>query len=373
MFDGALALAATVVSLLIVASFFDDVTPPARFVALVVLVIHDLSLALRRLAPWAVLSVNAATGLVVVALGFNMVVLHVAPLIALYTVAAAEPRRRSLLAVAITLGALVAAELIAGWQSDLSTIAGNVIVVGVTWLAGSFAYQRHRYIAELETRTEELAAAREELANQAVTEERLRIARELHDVVAHSLSMIAVQSGVGAHVIDTQPGQAKQALSAIEAASRAALDEMRRLVGVLRDADAHIDLAPPAGLDRLGELARSVTESGTTVTVDVTGDARPLPAAIDAALFRVVQEALTNVVRHAHASAARVTIGYGPQAVRVEIVDNGTGSRTPLREGHGISGIRERTRLLDGTVDVESLRDGGFRIGVELPTNGPVA
>ena len=186
--------------------------------------------------------------------------------------------------------------------------------MAAAWLLGHFAHNYRAYAARLEERTAELEQAREELARRAVAEERLRLARELHDVVAHAMSVIAVQSGVGAHVADTKPQEAAKALAAIEATSRAALEELRRLLGVLRQEDEpQGDLAPVPGLADLDSLLAEVAKAGLAVKLQVNGTRPPLPAGVDLSAYRIVQEALTNVVKHAGPARAQVVVGYRDQ------------------------------------------------------------
>jgi signal transduction histidine kinase len=231
----------------------------------------------------------------------------------------------------------------------------------------------------MEERARRLEHEREERAAQAVAAERLRIARELHDVVAHSMSVIAVQSGVGNHVIDSQPAEAKRALAAIETTSRAALVEMRRLLGVLRpDGDDPSALTPTPGLADLPDLVGQVSGAGVHVKLAVLGDRRPLAPGVDLSAYRIVQEALTNVIKHGGA-AADVTLAYGPREVSVEVV-NSAGGRPggpagrpawpgALVDGHGLVGMRERVAVFGGEFAAGRLPGGGFRVAARLPAS----
>jgi signal transduction histidine kinase len=206
-----------------------------------------------------------------------------------------------------------------------------------------------------------------------VAEERLRLARELHDVVAHSISVIAVQSGVGAHVANTQPEEAAKALATIEATSRAALTELRRLLGVLRqEGEPEGSLAPVPGLADLDALLAEVAKAGLGVRLRVEGTPSPLPAGVDLSAYRIVQEALTNVVKHAGPARAQVVVGYGDHEVTVEVVDDGRGVAAPTgdgraRVGHGLIGMRERVAAFGGDLEVGPGPDGGFRVAARLP------
>ncbi|HZA82059.1 MAG TPA: sensor histidine kinase, partial [Actinomycetes bacterium] len=240
-------------------------------------------------------------------------------------------------------------------------------ILAAAWMLGDGARRRLEAIATAQQRAAELELARDELARRAVTEERLRIARELHDVVAHSMSIIAVQSGVGVHVLDSQPEEARKALVAVEATSRQALVEMRRLLGVLRqEAETRGSLAPAPGLAEVEALAAEVARAGVRVEVRIEGTPAKLPAGLDLSAYRIVQEALTNVVRHAGPATARVAVRYGPGQVAVEVVDDGRGG-APGDQGHGIAGMRERAALYGGTLEAGPLPGGGFRVAASLP------
>jgi signal transduction histidine kinase len=246
-------------------------------------------------------------------------------------------------------------------------------ILAAAWLLGHFAHNYRAYAAGLEERTAELERAREELARRAVTEERLRLARELHDVVAHAMSVIAVQSGVGAHVADSRPGEVGKALAAIEVTSRAALTELRRLLGVLRqDGDPQASLAPVPGLANLEGLLAEVAEAGLAVRLRVEGAPAPLPAGVDLSAYRIVQEALTNVIKHAGPAHAQVTIRYRDREVAVEVIDDGRGVAAVAGDGgkgtgHGLVGMAERVAAFGGDLEVGPRPGGGFRVAARLP------
>jgi signal transduction histidine kinase len=334
--------------------------------------LHTLPLAARRRFPGAVLALCVASGLTVAALGLSPMVLGVAILVAVYSVAAYGDRWVSLAGLAAAELGSVAVQLTPG-RFQAPTVVSNALVIGATWLLGHFVGVRRAYTARLEERTAELERTRAELARRAVAEERLRLARELHDVVAHAISVIAVQSGVGAHVADSQPEAAAKALAAIEATSRDALTELRRLLGVLRqDGEAQGDLAPVPGLADLDGLLAEVAEAGLGVRLRVEGTPSPLPAGVDLSAYRIVQEALTNVVKHAGPARAQVTIGYGDQDVMVEVTDNGWGVAAPTGDGraevgHGLIGMRERVAAFDGDLEVGPRPGAGFRVAARLP------
>ncbi|GAA3396840.1 sensor histidine kinase [Cryptosporangium minutisporangium] len=248
-----------------------------------------------------------------------------------------------------------------------STWFTTVLVVTVAWLGGEYVRARRARWAALEDRARRLEAEREERARQAVTEERMRIARELHDVVAHSMSVVAVQAGVAHHVIERRPDLARQALGAIEATSRSALVEMRRLLGVLRQPnEPGAALAPSPGLGELDGLVAQY--AGLAVTIQVSGDVGAIPPGVDLSAYRIVQESLTNVLKHGGPSATlRVTAA--PDHVRIEVTDPGPVAGTPQvpGTGHGLIGMRERVAVFGGSLDAGPCPDGGFRVSAVLP------
>jgi signal transduction histidine kinase len=333
--------------------------PTAQPLAFLVVITAGIAVALRRRRPMLMLGILLIESMVATALTgprFSVAIYFLPVVYVLYPVAATYEHRRDatrvLVAVYLTLIA-DALLLRIGWGEPLK--AGGLVPVAlcvtVVWTIGYTVRQRRRYAVGLQ----------EEAASKAVAQERLRIARELHDVVAHSMSVIAVQAGYGQYVIDSQPGDARAALGAIQATSREALDEMRRMLGALRqadDADAREDGAgPAAGLvpaggssdgpgaplypaPGLAELDRLVARTaGAGVRVDVTrfGQPRDLPASIDLSAYRIVQEALTNVVKHAQTSSCRVLVGYRDDELTIEVTDNGAGMAVPELAGAGIS------------------------------------
>ncbi|GAA4637131.1 sensor histidine kinase [Actinoallomurus vinaceus] len=228
------------------------------------------------------------------------------------------------------------------------------------WLAGTLLRQRREYGERLRAQAEV----------QAVTAERLRIARELHDMVAHGIGVIAIQAGAGSRVIDTSPQQARDALRAVEATSRQTLQGLRRMLDVLRQTDPGTTLeeaAPLAGLADLDRLTVTTAAVGVTVDVRLRGRPRPLPPIVDHAAFRIVQESVTNVIRHAGTRHCRVSIDQRPDELHVEIVDAGQGGTADAGSGHGISGMRERAALLGGRLSAGPRPEGGFRVSARLP------
>ncbi|GAA3102220.1 signal transduction histidine kinase [Kribbella aluminosa] len=269
---------------------------------------------------------------------------------------------------------------LAGWAGLISLYVGHVggrmllglnqdgiyqvLLVGTCFcvlgfLAELFRAHRERVMAAARTRQEE------ELRRAG--EERLRIAQELHDVVAHHISLINVQASTALHLVDRQPEQAAPALSAIKDASKEALVELRSIVGVLRQSDESAPRQPVTGLDHLDHLVSRTARAGLEVHKIIHGDPRPLPTGLDRAAFRIIQESLTNVVRHARATSATVRIQYGDQALVVQVDDNGESLTAQPKEGNGISGMRERATALGGTLTANRTPAGGLRIIANLP------
>ncbi|MFF4263764.1 sensor histidine kinase [Streptomyces virginiae] len=280
-------------------------------------------------------------------------------------VVATRPRRDA----AVALGAVVVVELPAvgllshGPYDMMSTGLIAFLSLGAVCTAGLRYRERREHTVELRTRQ----------VAEAVTAERLRIARELHDMVAHSIGVIAIQAGVGGRVIDTQPAEARAALLAIETTSRETLSGLRRTLVALRRAepDGHqgqAPLGPAPGLADLDALVATTADAGVRVDVRWVGERGRLPPEMDLSVYRIVQEALTNVVRHAGTGHCRVTIGYGEQELTVEVVDDGRGAPDGIGStGFGITGMRERVGLLHGRFSAGPRAGGGFRVEAALP------
>ncbi|WP_205698764.1 sensor histidine kinase [Conexibacter sp. SYSU D00693] len=211
------------------------------------------------------------------------------------------------------------------------------------------------------------ARALEEAGRRALADEQARIARELHDVLAHSVSVIVVQAAAADDVFDDRPDQARAALRAIEAAGRDALGELRRLLSAVRPGAEEEATAPAPRLAELDALAAPLRHAGLEVAVRRDGEARPLPAGVELSAYRIVQEALTNTLRHAGATRADVRLHYAPEALELEVVDDGRGAAAATRTGRGISGMRERAALVTGTLEAGPHPDGGFRVHARLP------
>lgn len=335
--------------------------------ALTMIVGHSGVLVLRRVRPLEVLAVNLVSGLVVVALiGMPTVVLGPSPLVAVYTAASLVGTRRAAVATVAAAAASVVAAVGAPDPPDPTTVLGNLAMIAVAWFLGSTVRSRREYVVNLEARTLELGQARHELAEAAAMEERLRIARELHDILAHSLGTIVVQSGAGAHVIEREPEEAKKVLQAIERTSRDALGEIRRAVGALRDG-TFADRSPLPGLSDLAELVERSRLGGIAARLEMSDVPDDVDAGLQLAAYRIVQEALANVVRHSGATSARVSVAGEPGGLRIEVVDDGKGM-PPDTAGHGVTGMRERAAALGGTFEVGLRPEGGLRVSARLPS-----
>jgi signal transduction histidine kinase len=333
-------------------------------------VLAFLPLALRRRFPLAVLATVTIIAAINDLLPGPPSLVFLAPLIALYTVGTLRPRRTLVIAAALTAAVQVAVS--APHYTNATFWADAVRIVAMVAVAaalGDATRNRRAYIAEVEERAAEAERTRDEVARRRVDEERLRIARELHDVTAHSLSIIAVQSGAAAHVIDSNPAEARRSLEAIRQTSKSALDELRAMLGVLRSADeADAPLAPVPGLARLAELAAPLREANIEVEMVVDEDLGDVPALVDASAYRIVQEALTNVVRHAGPCTVRVSVRRTNGDLAVEVADTGRAtSATAAVSGHGLEGMRERAVALGGTFEAGPRPGGGFRVAATLP------
>lgn len=274
--------------------------------------------------------------------------------------AATRSRRVSVLAAVLPVGVLAAYtvwRLEGGYFFNLSVPAALASTVVIAWLIGNTIHQNRAHADTV----------RAQATQQAVTAERLRIARELHDMVAHNIGIIAIQAGVGSLVMDTQPTETRKALDAIEATSRETLAGLRRMLGALRRSDQEsAPLDPLPGLAAIDQLVGRTAAAGVRVDVRWRGERRDLPSDVDLAAFRIVQEAVTNVVRHSGTRDCSVTVDYRPGELAVDVVDLGSGG-TVAESGYGIAGMRERVSLLHGEFSAGPRPEGGFRVAARLP------
>ncbi len=342
-------------------------------VSVLLLILQTLPVAARRRNPMRVLYVTGFAIILYSLLGYAPSNGQFGVFLAFYTVAANEPRRRATVAAAITAGGILislasyAAFDAAGWTASLT---GTYLSFGLAWLIGDNLRVRRAYTRQLEERAVQLELEREEKAAQAVTEERARIARELHDVVAHYVSVMVVQAAGARRIADKDPAAARTALEAVESAGRTALAEMRRMLAVLREDDP--GMGPQPGLAELDRLISQVRDVGLPVELTVEGDACCLPAGMDLAAYRIVQEALTNTVKHGGKATARVTVRYHDDSLEIEVIDDGRGAAAPLLTpqdggGHGLIGMKERVALFGGVLETSPVFPGGYRVFARMP------
>ncbi|WP_181805505.1 sensor histidine kinase [Streptomyces shenzhenensis] len=329
-----------------------------------------LPLALRGRWPVAVFAVMQAAAIGYVSLGFWPVVCTFGSLLALYTVASVRPVRVAVGCALCMTGMWLYAGLVTHGSSMPSVVTQALLYSSVLVWFGHLA-QRSAAL------TRHLRAEQAERARRAVVEERGRIARELHDVVAHHMSVISVQAGLARFVFESDPGKARGALGTIADTSGEALDELRRMLEVLRDEDPRaVERAPMPTLERLAELVERVRSGGLPVSFVVEGAPRPLPPGVELCAYRVVQEALTNVLKHAGRAHARVLLRYGASELTVSVLDDGEGvnpDRVRTGAGHGLIGMRERAKLYGGTISVGPRSEGGFAVELTLPTSAALA
>lgn len=333
-----------------------------------------LPLAWRRKAPLAAAAVIAAAIVIDdLAAGWDGAVLSFdCAIIAAYSAGAHARQRRAVAALAVLLAANLVDALGAPGNRAGNLALGIVVFSLVPWLVGQALRRERRRTATMHELARQLEAEREQRAREAVTAERGRIARELHDIVAHAISVIAVQADAATKLLRHDPGRAQQPLETVQATARGALVEMRQLVGLLRDHETDAPLEPQPGVADLERLVEHTRQSGLPVSLEINGERRPLPATLDLAAYRIVQEGLTNVRKHAGAAHADVRIRYERDNLDIEVRDNGRPPDTSRGGGHGLVGIKERVTLLGGAFDARPADDGGFRLHARIPfARGP--
>ncbi|HEX2273737.1 MAG TPA: sensor histidine kinase [Acidimicrobiales bacterium] len=329
-------------------------------------IVAGLALSLRRRAPAAGLVVATAAVAAYAARGYPGGPVFVAPLVTAFFLASARPRGRT---VPVVVAATVAV-LLAG-VADGEGEARWIPLVYVGWmgaavLLGEAARAKSAHVAAVEDRARFFEQTREQEALRRAAEERLRVAREVHDVVAHTLAGIALQAGVGARLAEGDP--AREALVTIRRLSKQGLAELRTALGILRGGDGALPHEPTRGLSDLEGLFADMAAAGLEARAVVRGDQRPLSPTVEAAAYRVVQESLTNVARHAGAPQATVCLTYGEGRLEVEVIDDGCGAGVAAADGYGIAGMRERTLAAGGRFDAGPRQHRGFRVWAEFPT-----
>jgi signal transduction histidine kinase len=348
--------------------------------AVVLVVVAGGVLALHRRAPIVVLAVTTSVLVLYSLRDYSGSPVYVTWIGAIFAVSVARGPARAWVPATVSTSVILAT----AFHDSTGVVIGrlsqapwSIAALFVSWavgalLLGGSVRGRQAERAALEERARHLAETREEEARLRVAEERVRIARDLHDSVAHSLTGISVEAGVGAHVLDERPEDARAALLAIKHASGDALAELRATLSMLRSGEAP-PREPAAGLDRLPSLVESSRAAGLPVDVVIEGDARPLPPAVDTAAFRIVQESLTNVIRHAGPARATVAVRHRDDGVEIEVTDDGrgavdgNGAADGGGGGHGLAGMRERVALLGGALYAGTRRSGGYRVRARLP------
>jgi signal transduction histidine kinase len=357
----------------------DGACRPGGTAATGLILAQTLPLAWRRRHP---LAVSLVTGLATAGYGLApypdlAMPVPVGGLVGMYSVAAWGSRRAALVAGGVAAAVVAVVMSLPRTDADLVDAAFASLGLAGAWVLGDRARVQRALAAELSDRAVRLEREREGEARRAVASERARIARELHDVVAHHVSMMVVQAEAGPLAVERDPARAAGAFEAIAATGRQALVEMRRLLGVLRGDGQAPSLAPQPGLDQVPSLVEQVGRAGLEVELVVEGEKAPLPAGVELSAYRIVQEALTNAVRHAGPGRARVLVRYGERDLELTVRDEGGGGGAapaggpPTRSGQGLVGMRERVSLFGGELHAGPGPDGGFTVAARLPLGAP--
>jgi signal transduction histidine kinase len=343
---------------------------------------QTVPLAARRIWPAPVFVVTFAALIIQGTLITNSYAAPLGSLLALFTAAERLERRSSgLLALAAGVSILWLNLYLDALPAGLSGLVQTELAIFAVWVLGTWSGDRRAHLGTVEQRADTLEREREQRDAQAVADERERIARELHDVVTHHVSVIVIQAGAGLRALERRPEDVRQALTAIDSTGRLALADMRRMLGILGSpspageivgaGDATTDpLAPMPGFDRLGELLEQVRATGLPVELSVEGDARRLDPGIELSAYRIIQEALTNSLKHARGAKAQVRVRYGTAELDIEVTDRGgSGDRgigVPGESGRGLIGMRERVAIFGGRFEAGPM-PGGFRVSAKLP------
>ena len=345
-------------------------------VGIALLLVQVVPLLWRRSHPSVVLLLVAAAFAARVLLGFNPGIAGFGLLVAMYSVAAYEARARRLLFLVVAGVGFAAGFVVFGVTGNPRSFAITVpsLIFVAAWLIGDYLRTRRAYVAELEERAARLERERDQDRRLAADEERSRIARELHDVVAHDVSVIAIQAGAARAVQATRPDAAANALGLIETTARETLVELNRLLGVLRSGNrASPDRSPQPGIGQLAGLVEGLRAAGLEVDARVDGEPRSLPPAVDLSAYRIVQEATTNVLKHARARRVDIRVHYAETMLGLDIRDDGAGdgSDPTSSSGHGLIGMRERVALFGGELETGRNPAGGFSVHARLPLDIP--
>jgi signal transduction histidine kinase len=340
-----------------------------------VTVLSTVAFLIRVRRPKGALALAVACGVGYAGLGYALNPVLILPLvITLFAVAVATDRRTAVLSAGITASVLIAAEMAVGPGSWTEPLKLSILAwSGMAAAAGDAVRSRRAYVSAVEERAERAERTREQEARRRVAEDRIRIARELHDVVAHHIALINAQAGVVVHLMEDLPEPVRTALEHIRDTSHEALQELKATVGLLRQSDdPSAPLEPSPGLDQLPELLASFARAGLDVELQQGGDVRPLPPAVDLTAYRILQESLTNVRKHAGVPSARVRLFFSEDQLAIRVEDRGrTAQLKPWSNGHGLTGMRERASVVGGTLTAGRDPWGGFRVTADLPLRSP--
>jgi signal transduction histidine kinase len=373
--DPVLALLVFALSLLPLLNWSACGCPPVPAWGFALMTAQCLPLVGRRRWPFAATLVCGVMTVAYTVSGLPEPALPYAGLVAIYSAAAHASARLAQIAALVAVIALAVALVLDAPRSDLQDALVMYLVFSVAWLLGNGVRDRRQRTAELEERASALERTRTAEAERAVVQERNRIAREMHDVVAHHVSMMVVQAEAGPVALERDPARAVESFEIISASGKQVLREMRRLLGVLR-ADPQDRLAPQPGISDVAALVDRVRAAGLDVQLRVAGRARDLPPAVDLSAFRLLQEALTNVLRHAGTARASVLVEYRPDVLHLEVLDDGIGAASSTangergisgEQGHGLLAMRERMRLVSGSVEAGPRPEGGWAVRARLP------
>ncbi len=373
--DAALALAFTVGGLLTLADRVgeDDIYRGVDVLAVVLLLLQTLPIAVRRVAPLAAITISAGAVSLYAIIGYEGVWAGTfAALIILYSTASLTGLRQAIIGGVIAAVAITIYYAADRGNDGAAQAVSTYATYGAAWAIGIFVRSRREYTSVVEEHAALLERDREARAREAVAGERARIARELHDIVGHALNLIVIQSSGAQRVFESKPDLARETLSSIESTGRNALGDMERMLGMLRSTQANDDaLSPQPGLSHVDSLAAQVTEAGLPVDVTVEGTPVALPSSVELSAYRIIQEALTNALKHAGPAHASVKMRYAPDSLGLEITDDGQGVvREGERErkgGRGLIGMRERVGLFGGELNAGPRPEGGFRVSASFP------
>ncbi len=350
----------------------DDTYRSDSFLGVALLLLQTLPIAARTAAPLRALTVSMVAISLHIAVGYEGITFGtLAGLLILYSAASLTDTRGAILAALMTFAGITIFFATDRGDPGVTAALTTYMTYAAGWGIGIYSRSRREYTDVVEEHSRLLERERDVRAREAVAEERATIARELHDVVGHALNLVVIQAGGAQRVLESKPEAARESLASIETAARQALTDMERMLGILRAADESEDtLSPQPGLDQVENLAAQVSDAGLPVKVTVDGEQPALPSSIDLSAYRIIQEALTNSLKHAGQAHAQVAIHYSPESLDLEITDDGHGGSQPAKGnggGRGLIGMKERVALYGGELSVGPRPEGGFRVHARLP------